>query len=107
MKDNELIEKIFLRIKKYDIALNRNDILKKLETILEDRATLKKSIDEVVEMFNSRFPSRFYEDWCYLLKKDSVSDKEIYSFLGTYSILDVVYSCYKQMACKDIKNNNE
>ena len=95
MKYEELIEKIFLRIKKYDLALNRNDILKKLETILEDRATLKKSIDEVIEMFNSRFPSRFYQDWCYLLKKDSVSDKEIYSFLGTYSILDAVYSCFK------------
>ena len=95
MKDEELIEKIFLRIKKYDLALNRNDILKKLETILDDRATLKKSIDEVIEMFNSRFPSRFYQDWCYLLKKDSISDKEIYSFLGTYSILDVVYSCFK------------
>ena len=95
MKDEELIEKIFLRIKKYDLALNRNDILKKLETILEDRETLKKSIDEVIEMFNSRFPSRFYQDWRYLLKKDSVSDKEIYSFLGTYSILDTVYSCFK------------
>lgn len=95
MKGNELIEKIFLRIKKYDLALNRNDILKKLETILDDRATLKKSIDEVIEMFNSRFPSRFYQDWCYLLKKDSISDKEIYSFLGTYSILDIVYSCFK------------
>ena len=95
MKDEELIEKIFLRIKKYDLALNRNDILKKLETILEDRETLKKSIDEVIEMFNSRFPSRFYQEWRYLLKKDSVSDKEIYSFLGTYSILDTVYSCFK------------
>lgn len=96
MKDSELIEKIFLRIKKHDIAMNRNDIMKKLETILEDRARLKKSIDEVVEMFNSRFPSRFYEDWCYLLKKDSVSDKEIYLFLGTYSMLDVVYVNYKK-----------
>ena len=95
MKDEELIEKIFLRIKKYDLALNRNDILKKVETILEDRVTLKKSIDEVIEMFNSRFPSRFYQEWRYLLKKDSVSDKEIYSFLGTYSILDTVYSCFK------------
>ena len=107
MKDNELIEKIFIKIKKHDIAMNKDDILKKIKTILEDRLRLKKSIDEVVEMFNSRFPSRFYEDWCYLLKKDSVSDKEIYSFLGTYSILDVVYSCFKQMVCKDIKDNNE
>ena len=96
MKDEELKEKIFLRIKKHDIAMNRNDIMKKLETILEDRARLKKSIEEVVEMFNSRFPSRFYEDWCYLLKKDSVSDKEIYLFLGTYSMLDVVYVNYKK-----------
>ena len=95
MKDEELIEKIFLRIKKYDLALNRNDILKKVETILEDRITMKKNIDEVIEMFNSRFPSRFYQEWRYLLKKDSVSDKEIYSFLGTYSILDTVYSCFK------------
>ena len=95
MKDEELKEKIFLRIKKYDLALNRNDILKKVETILQDRATLKKSIDEVIEMFNSRVPSRFYQEWRYLLKKDSVSDKEIYSFLGTYSILDTVYSCFK------------
>ena len=95
MKDEELIEKIFLRIKKYDLALNRNDILKKVENILQDRATLKKSIHEVIEMFNSRFPSRFYQEWRYLLKKDSVSDKEIYSFLGTYSILDTVYSCFK------------
>ena len=95
MKDEELIEKVFLNIKKRDIFTTRKDILNKLETILEDRARLKKSIDEVVEMFNSRFPSRFYEDWCYLLKKDSVSDEEIYLFLGTYSMLDVVYSCFK------------
>lgn len=101
MKDEELKEKIFLRIKKHDIAINRNDILKKLKTILEDRARLKKSIDEVIEMFNSRFPSRFYEDWCYLLKKDSVSDKEIYLFLGTYSMLDVVYVNYKNYKKED------
>ena len=30
-----------------------------------------------------------------MLKKDSVSDKEIYLFLGTYSILDTVYSIFK------------
>lgn len=98
MKDNELIEKIFLRIKKHDIAMNKDDILKKLETILEDRSKLKKSIDEMVEMFNnSRFPSRFYEDWCYLLKKDNVSDDELYLFFGTYSMLDVVYVNYKKL----------
>ena len=95
MKDKELIEKVFFNIKKRDIFTNRKDVLNKLETILQDRETLKKSIDEVIKMFNSRVPSRFYQDWCYLLKKDSLSDKEIYLFLGTYSILDTVYSCFK------------
>ena len=95
MKDEELIEKVFFNIKKRDIITIRKDVLNKLETILQDRETLKKSIDEVIKMFNSRVPSRFYQDWCYLLKKDSLSDKEIYLFLGTYSILDTVYSCFK------------
>ena len=93
--EKELKEKIFLRIKKNNIAINRNDILPKLETILEDRKMLKMSIDEVVKIFfDNKSPGRFYEDWCYLLEKDSVSDDEIYLFLGTYSILDAVYSHY-------------
>ena len=63
MKDEELIEKVFFNIKKRDIFTNRKDVLNKLETILQDRETLKKSIDEVIKMFNSRDNSRFYQDW--------------------------------------------
>lgn len=92
----ELKEKIFLRIKKNNLAINRNDILEKLETILENRTILKMSIDDVVKIFyDSKFPGRFYEDWCYLLKKNNVSDDEICLFLGSYSILDAVYWNYK------------
>ena len=99
----ELKEKIFLRIKKHNLAINRNDILPKLETILEDRKMLKMSIDEIVKIFyDSRFPGRFYKDWCYLLKKDNVSDDEICLFLGSYSILDAVYSNYKLNLTKEV-----
>ena len=98
----ELKEKIFLRIKKNNLAINRGDILEKLETILEDRKVLKMSIDDVVKVFyDSRFPGRFYEDWCYLLKKNNVSDYEIYLFLGSYAILDAVYCNYKFNLTKD------
>lgn len=100
--EEELKEKIFLRIKKNNLAINRRDILEKLETILEDRKRLKMSIDEIVKAFyDSRFPCRFYTNWCYLLKKDNVSDDEICLFLGSYSILDAVYSDYKLNLIKE------